>query len=89
MSRKTLNAFLETSVRRNTDFLAPINSLGDRELEVFALIGEGTSTRQIAARLGRSVKTIETYQARIKEKLNLTTATALKREAVRWIESRR
>ncbi len=63
--------------------------LGDREMEVFELMGKGLGTRQVANHLGRSVKTIETYQARIKRKLNLKTATSLMREAVRWIETRR
>jgi DNA-binding CsgD family transcriptional regulator len=58
-------------------------------LEVFELIGKGVGTREIAQRLGRSIKTIETYRARIKEKLQLKSATALMREAVRWVESRR
>lgn len=62
-------------------------SLADRELEVFELIGKGLGTREIAARLGCSVKTIETYRARIKEKLYLDSAAALTREAVRWVES--
>ncbi len=88
VSRKVLNAFLDSSVHRPSHSVASIHSLRDRELEVFGLMGEGIGTREIAARLGRSVKTIETYQARIKEKLNLNTATALKREAVRWVESR-
>jgi DNA-binding CsgD family transcriptional regulator len=59
------------------------------ELEVFELIGKGIGTREIAGRLGRSVKTIETYRARIKEKLGLKSSTALMREAVRWVEMRR
>lgn len=68
---------------------SPLDSLADRELEVFELIGKGMGTREIAAHLGRSVKTIETYRARIKEKLHLSTATALTRDAVRWVETRR
>jgi DNA-binding NarL/FixJ family response regulator len=63
---------------------SPIRQLSDRELEVFRLIGEGQSTREIAARLHLSVKTIETYRAHIKEKLGLANATQLVRYAAHW-----
>jgi DNA-binding NarL/FixJ family response regulator len=67
----------------------PRDCLGDRELEVFELLGRGIGTRQIAARLGRSIKTIETYRARIKRKLRLKDSSTLMREAVRWVETRK
>src|ERR1700691_1667223 len=53
---------------------SPIAELTDRELEVFRLIGEGHGTRQIAEDLHISVKTVESYQAHIKEKLSLRSA---------------
>jgi DNA-binding NarL/FixJ family response regulator len=62
--------------------------LSDRELEVFELLGQGRGTRQIAETLRVSVKTIQAYCARIKEKLRLTSATELVREAVRWYEGK-
>jgi DNA-binding NarL/FixJ family response regulator len=58
--------------------------LSDRELEVFTLLGDGRGTRQIAEVLGVSIKTVQAYCARIKEKLNLASASELVREAVRW-----
>lgn len=61
-----------------------LQRLSDRELEVFRLIGKGNGTRQIAKVLHLSVKTIETYRAHIKEKLNLNTATELVRAATQW-----
>lgn len=61
-----------------------IDSLTDRELEVFELIGQGLTTRQIAARLHLSPKTVETYRDNIKSKLNLTTSSELVRHAVKW-----
>jgi len=64
-----------------------IDQLSDRELEVFQLFGEGHETRQIAEKLHVSMKTVQAYCARIKEKLNLGSATELLREAVRWHES--
>ena len=66
----------------------PIERLSDRELEVFRLIGQGFGTRQIAKQLSLSVKTIETYRAHIKEKLNVDNATELVRYAVQWVEQR-
>ncbi|MHC4158467.1 MAG: response regulator [Planctomycetota bacterium] len=64
-----------------------IDRLSDRELEVFRLIGQGCGTRQIAEKLHLSVKTIETYRAHIKEKLNLTDAAELLQYAIRWVTS--
>jgi DNA-binding NarL/FixJ family response regulator len=66
---------------------SPVEHLSDRELEVFELLGQGRGTRQIAEALHVSVKTVQAYCARIKEKLNLASATELLREAVRWHES--
>lgn len=63
-----------------------IEKLSDRELEVLRRIGQGQGTRQIAEQLHLSVKTIETYRAHIKEKLNLKNATELIRFAVQWAE---
>jgi DNA-binding NarL/FixJ family response regulator len=61
-----------------------IASLSDRELEVFRLIGEGRATREIAEELHLSVKTVETYQAHIKEKLVLRSGRALIQHAIQW-----
>jgi len=64
-----------------------VDSLSDRELEVFHLIGKGHGTRQISERLHLSVKTIETYRAHIKEKLNLADAAELLQYAIQWASS--
>ena len=61
-----------------------ISALSDRELEVFCLIGEGRGTREIADELHLSVKTVETYQAHIKEKLSLHSGRELIQHAIRW-----
>ena len=68
------------------DKRAPLERLTDREREVFVLIGRGLGTRNIAGQLGLSVKTIETHQARIKEKLGLTNGHELMRAAVSWAQ---
>jgi DNA-binding NarL/FixJ family response regulator len=61
-----------------------ISALSDRELEVFCLIGEGRGTREIADELHLSVKTVETYQAHIKEKLLLRSGRELIQHAIQW-----
>ena len=64
-----------------------IDTLSDRELEVFRMIGEGRSTRQIAEDLHLSVRTVEAYREYIKEKLNLKNATELVQQAFQWVHS--
>jgi DNA-binding NarL/FixJ family response regulator len=63
---------------------SPVAGLSDRELEVFRLIGDGHGTRQIAEELHVSVKTVESYQAHIKEKLSLRSARELVQHAIQW-----
>jgi len=66
---------------------SPLEALSDRELEVFELIGRGQSTREIADQLHLSVKTIESYRARIKDKLGFESGTELMKHAVQWVET--
>jgi DNA-binding NarL/FixJ family response regulator len=63
-----------------------LDSLSDRELEVFRRLGEGRTTREIADELGVSLKTVQTYCARLKEKLGVEDAQELARAAFRWHE---
>ena len=70
--------------RRNAP--GSVDALSDRELEVFRRMGEGHATKRIATDLGVSMKTVQEYQARIKDKLGLADATELMRAAVRWTE---
>lgn len=65
-----------------------IESLSDRELEVFDKLGQGIGTKQIASDFHVSIKTVQEYCARIKEKLKLKSATELLREAVRWHDAK-
>src|SRR5207249_3311484 len=62
-----------------------INSLSDRELEIFSFIGRGLSASELATELNVSVKTIETHQMRMKEKLALHTAAELRQRARDWL----
>lgn len=65
----------------------PVDCLSDRELEVFQLLGEGNGSRDVAGKLGISVRTVDAHRAHIKEKLGLRDATELVHQAVRWVES--
>lgn len=65
---------------------SPVDLLSDRELEIVNMIGGGLPTREIAAKLNISIKTVESHRARIKEKLNLQNAIQLVQFCVRWVE---
>jgi DNA-binding NarL/FixJ family response regulator len=67
--------------------LAQMERLSDRELQVFQLIGQGCGTSQIAQSLRVNLKTVETYRARIKQKLGLDNAVQLVQHAVQWFQS--
>jgi DNA-binding NarL/FixJ family response regulator len=64
---------------------SPVKSLSDRELEVFQLIGQWKTTREIADELHLSVKTIEYYREQIKRKLSLKNAAELTQRATSWV----
>lgn len=61
-----------------------LSALSDREFEVFQLVGEGLTTREIGSRLHISGKTVESHRLRIREKLGLKTPPQLTKYAVRW-----
>src|SRR5271154_6984206 len=85
VSDRIANSMLRHYVRgASPSERSSISDLTDRELEVFRLIGEGHGTRQIAEALHLSVKTVESYQAHIKEKLSLRSARELVQHAVQW-----
>jgi DNA-binding NarL/FixJ family response regulator len=85
VSDRVANNMLQHYVRGiNSVQGSEISELTDRELEVFRLIGEGHGTRQIAEALHLSVKTVESYQAHIKDKLSLRSARELVQHAVEW-----
>jgi DNA-binding NarL/FixJ family response regulator len=85
VSGRIANSMLEHYVHgTNHSPQSSVSELTDRELEVFRLIGEGHGTRQIADELHLSVKTVESYQAHIKEKLCLRSARELVQHAVQW-----
>ena len=64
------------------------DGLSDRELQVFELTGLGLGTREIAQRLHLDLKTVESYRARLKDKLRLATGSELLQLAIRWNQDR-
>ncbi len=85
VSERIANRMLQRYIGSpGADRPSSVADLTDRELEVFRLIGEGHSTRQIAEELHISVKTVESYQAHIKEKLSLRSARELVQHAIQW-----
>jgi DNA-binding NarL/FixJ family response regulator len=82
MSEKILKRRVGTSASDSAESM--VETLADRELEVFTLIGKGMKTADIARQLDLSVKTIETYRDRIRHKLNLADGVALAKYAIQW-----
>lgn len=85
LSSKMLREFVDGPQEENEKF--GIETLSDREIEIFELIGRGYSTRKIAHRLHLSVKTIETHRAHVKQKLKIANAIELVHRAFHWVES--
>jgi DNA-binding NarL/FixJ family response regulator len=87
LSPKLSRLLAEAAIRSDTARSdSPINRLSDRELEVFRMIGRWQGPSDIARQLGLSVKTIETYQAKLKEKLGLKDSSQLFQHALKWIQ---
>lgn len=66
-----------------------MDSLTDRELEVFELIGRGMATREIAKKLHISPKTVDSHREHVKNKLQLDTAADLAKHAIQWVQCQR
>ena len=82
IKRRILEKFARGEIEPVT---SEMRSLSDRELQVLALLGRGFGATRLARELQLSVKTIETHQKRIKQKLGLRSASELNEKAVRWI----
>jgi DNA-binding NarL/FixJ family response regulator len=83
----TISERILSSLSGNKQNKTSVQSLTDREFEIFQLIGQGLSTTDMADKLHVSVKTIEVHRVNIKTKLAIPTAPELIRYAVRWLES--
>jgi DNA-binding NarL/FixJ family response regulator len=86
VSDRLSQSVLERLAHEEASHEGRLGNLTDRELEVFEMIGRGSSTAAIAEQFGVSVKTIETYRSNIKTKLNLKDAADLIRYAATWAE---
>lgn len=84
MTRALMNRIVG---RKQATTGSSLDGLSDRELQVFEMIGGGAETKQIAEQLKLDTKTVETYRARIKEKLNLRSAPALMRAAFQFVQN--
>jgi len=84
MKEKMLHRLVKS---RKEEVVFSIDTLSDREMEVFQLIGNGYSTRQIAGKLNLSVKTIDSYREHLKLKLRLEKGADLVRHAIQWVRS--
>lgn len=88
LSERMAAQVLETfSGRRADSGMSPVEQLTDREFEVFRLIGQGRSTKEIATELHLSTKTVEVHRIKIKSRLKLQSAVELTHYAVRWTEA--
>jgi len=88
VSERVATRMLQGALSRSGQPVAsPVETLSDRELEVFQLMGRGMTTREIAGALHLSVKTVETHRARIKAKVGVTTGPQLLRYAMHWEQS--
>ncbi|HEV3065287.1 MAG TPA: response regulator transcription factor [Chthoniobacterales bacterium] len=89
LSEKMTSGFLKSLTSAGVKTISrAIDRLTDRELEVLDLIGSGQTTRQIADKLQLGVATVDTYRARIKEKMNFRNAAELQHFAIRWVRER-
>src|SRR6516165_179187 len=88
VSEKIVNKIaLRLASSRQSVARSPVESLSDRELEIFRLLGHGRTTSQIAADLNLSLKTVQAYCARAKAKFGVPSLTELLRAAIRWDEN--
>jgi DNA-binding NarL/FixJ family response regulator len=87
LSRQMTNRMLGHLATGKKSAAAPgdVNILTDRELDVFQRIGRGETGRDIAGALHLGITTIDTYRARIKDKLGLRNGNELQRRAMEWI----
>ncbi len=89
LSESMSNRLLTTVVDGQPLGEDPVTSLSNREIEVFELIGQGLTTKQIANKLRLSPKTVETHREKIKTKLSLANSTELSHRAVQWVMENR
>jgi DNA-binding NarL/FixJ family response regulator len=86
LSERMSSSMLSKLMRGKGDVpVSPLETLSDRELEVFGMLGQGKGTRLIAEELNLTIATINSFRARIKEKLQLKTSTEVMLHAIQWV----
>ena len=86
LSPQMVNHFVQHHAAPNSFEEDPVQTLSNREMEVFELIGRGMTTQQIADKLHLSPSTVETHRRNARHKLNLENASQLNRYAFHWVE---
>jgi DNA-binding NarL/FixJ family response regulator len=89
VSGSLADQLLQRMMGRKPEERSAIENLSDRELEAFQLIGEGMTTEAIAEKMHVSPKTVETFRARIKEKLGISNLPELIQRAAQWVAESR
>lgn len=89
LSRSLADDFVQRYAAGGTVQRAPVERLTDREFEVFKLLGEGLDTREVAAALHISARTVETYRQNIRVKLGMKRVRELYLFAARWVQEHR
>jgi DNA-binding NarL/FixJ family response regulator len=84
VSERVVNSMARRMGSRKLGATSPVEQLSDRELEIFRLLGQGRTTSQIAEDLHLSLKTVQAYCARAKEKFGVNSLSELLRAAIRW-----
>lgn len=85
VSPEVARCLIEQALSARADARTPVEQLSDRELEIFRMIGQGTSSSAIANTLHLSTHTIDTHRENIKRKLGAHSAAELTRQAVQWV----
>ena len=88
LSEKMTTSYLKSLSAVGARTIAPLDRLTDRELQVLEFIGRGYTVRAIAEALTLGVATVDTYRARIKEKMAFRSGLELQHFAIRWVRDR-
>jgi DNA-binding NarL/FixJ family response regulator len=87
LSPKMSSSMVAKLIHGTTEqFSSPLETLSDRELEVFRNLGHGKSVRLIAEEMGVTIPTVNSFRNRIKEKLNLKSSTEVMLQAIQWVQ---
>lgn len=86
LSEKISSVIIDKLIHGSSDTIStPVDVLGDREFEVFQLVGNGFGSREIARKMNISINTVESHRRHIKEKLKVSSGGELVKQAVQWV----